>query len=190
MARFFWKILAREGNRIRIAKQRTPLLQCKRHCGVIKHRKHPSIRRASLKYRGILEMAGKRARRASSDSLSLEEINAHLNRLKAEMAERKPQRASSKRKILKKRLADLQGLKRGWEEVKGRIRTEAEHEKKKLKALEEEEEDIARKRAMNEEEIEEMRVFNETLNPLLATVLLGHGIQDQMEEEPVFFAAS
>ncbi|XP_038691039.1 uncharacterized protein LOC119989523 [Tripterygium wilfordii] len=123
-----------------------------------------------------------RSRRASSESLSLEEINADLNRLEAEMAERKPQRASWKKKILKKRWADLKRLERGWEEVKGRIRSTAEQK------LKEEQEDIARKRAMNEEEIEEMRVLNEMLNPL-AAALLGHPIQDLIEEEPVFFAA-
>ncbi|XP_038690990.1 uncharacterized protein LOC119989493 [Tripterygium wilfordii] len=42
----FWKTLAREGNGngIGIAMQRTPLVQCKKHCGVRKHRRHPNMK--------------------------------------------------------------------------------------------------------------------------------------------------
>ncbi|XP_038691033.1 uncharacterized protein LOC119989520 isoform X2 [Tripterygium wilfordii] len=110
-----------------------------------KNRNSNSRRRASLKWRG-LEMAIKRtrSRRASSKSLSIEEINANLNLFEAEMAERKPQRGSSE-----KILADFQRLERDVADLRGRKRSEAEHQKKTFKALEEEEKDIARKRAIN-----------------------------------------
>ncbi|XP_038691309.1 uncharacterized protein LOC119989705 isoform X2 [Tripterygium wilfordii] len=164
MAGFFRKILARVRNGIGFAKQRTPLVQCKRHCGVRKHRRHQSRRRASLNRPGVLEMAEKSARRASSESLSSEEINANLNRLDAEISERNPSM-----RILKKTWAALERLEKGKENLKEQIRTKAW------------EEYVARKRAMIEEEKEEIRFFNEVVIPRLANVLL----DDQIEEEPV-----
>ncbi|XP_038691036.1 uncharacterized protein LOC119989521 isoform X2 [Tripterygium wilfordii] len=98
--------------------------------------------RALLKWRG-LDMAIERARRNRSSSKSLKEINVNLNRFQAEMAERKPQRGSSE-----KRLAALQHLERDVADLRGRMRWEAEHQKKMLKALEEEKKDIARKRGL------------------------------------------
>ncbi|XP_038691329.1 uncharacterized protein LOC119989724 isoform X2 [Tripterygium wilfordii] len=111
-----------------------------------------------------------RSRRASSKSLSFEELTADLNRLKAEMAERKPQRGSSEREILRKRLAALQRLERGVAAQRGRIRSVAEYQNNVSKALDE----VA------------TRLLNEGLNPLPGTALPGHRIQDQIEEEPVF----
>ncbi|XP_038691028.1 uncharacterized protein LOC119989517 isoform X2 [Tripterygium wilfordii] len=135
------------------------------------NRNRKSKRSGSLKWRG-LEMAIKRARsrRASSKSLSFEELTADLNRLKAEMAERKPQRGSSERDIMRKRLADLQLLERGVAAQRGRIHSVAEYQNKVSKALDE----VA------------TRLLNEGLNPLPATVLPGHRIQDEIEKEPVF----
>ncbi|XP_038712442.1 colicin-E1-like [Tripterygium wilfordii] len=136
--------------------------------------RNPNRRRrtAGLKHRRP-EMAEKSARRASSESLNLEEITAFLTRLEAEMAERKPQRGSSKRKFLKKSLVALKRLERGGAELRARIRLDAEYQEKELKELEAEEKEMADERVMNEE----IRVLNEWL----ATAIHADGIQ-----EPVF----
>ncbi|XP_038712339.1 uncharacterized protein LOC120006389 [Tripterygium wilfordii] len=116
-----------------------------------------SIRRASLKRRG-LEMAENSARRASSVSLTHEEIMASLTLLEAEMAERKPQRGSSKRKILKKRWIVLKRLKRGAAELRASMRSEAENREKEMEA-EYREKEMDRERVKKEV----MRAFDEWL---------------------------
>ncbi|XP_038689593.1 uncharacterized protein LOC119988583 [Tripterygium wilfordii] len=54
MAGLFCEMLGREGNGIGIAKQRTPLVQCKRHCGVRKHKRH-STRKLKTKIKAMIE---------------------------------------------------------------------------------------------------------------------------------------
>ncbi|XP_038691037.1 uncharacterized protein LOC119989521 isoform X3 [Tripterygium wilfordii] len=91
----------------------------------------------------LTEIANNTRGRRASNNRNANEINVNLNRFQAEMAERKPQRGSSE-----KRLAALQHLERDVADLRGRMRWEAEHQKKMLKALEEEKKDIARKRGL------------------------------------------